>query len=304
MLNLIHEKKPGVYVFHREEEIGGYGGKFFVKHRKPMLKGIKRVVSFDRMGYGDVITHQSRGRTASDKFAKSLSEQLGGGFAPSTGGSFTDSASYADIVPECTNVSVGFKHAHTQDERQNLKFARHLFGRVRDIDFEKLPTKRDPSVRDDDSYWYGDWKYSGYSPRKTIITPSIYDDEYFDREDKINRNVRTIAEEGSKDRVKKINKQLQKAQEEKKYRSFEESHDEWVRRVTPYQSAPKCKECGQTLIETATGYYCGNPGCSRYHERYEEKKQRVRSVPFDDSTFYDDFVYEDMRRKKKEGIIE
>lgn len=364
MLNLIHEKKPGVYVFHREEEIGGWGGKFFVKHQKPMLRDIKRVVSFDRMGYGDVITHQARGRTASDEFAKTLAGKLGGGFAPSTGGSFTDSASYADIVPECTNVSVGFKHAHTQAERQNLRFARHLYGKVRDIDFEKLPTERDPSVKDDNDYWYGDWKYSDYTPRKkgVVITPSIYDDEYFDNEDKINRDIQSIAKKGrkepqkgalskwdqcdecgglllgslyyaycndpkcskfgkvfnanSKSRINRINKQLKKTQEEKKHRNFEESHDEWIRRITPYQSStssttsvdvPRCRECGVTLREANAGYYCGNPGCSRYHERYipeREKKPKVMSVPFDDSTCYDDFVYEDMRRKKREGIIE
>ena len=291
MLNLIHEKKPGLYVFHRKEEIGGLGSEFFVKNKKPLLKGKKRVISFDRKGYEDVITHQLRGRTASDKFAKDLSGKLGGGYKPSPFGTFTDSANYAKIVPECTNISVGFKHAHTRDERQNLRFARHLYKRVRDINFEELPTKRDPSKTEYRPYNMYTWGYAGYGFKDDL-------DDDFDKERNVYRPIRDIVKEGK--------------YQEKKNELQNETKSQWIKRIGPYSGYSsldkpfECKECGVPMVKTFEGgYYCGNTKCSRYHKSSgEHKKQSIRNVPFDESTFYDDFVYADMKKKKKEGIIE
>ena len=39
-----------------------------------------------------------------------------------TGGSFTDTANYTDIIPECTNLSCGYYNAHTQSEYQITHF--------------------------------------------------------------------------------------------------------------------------------------------------------------------------------------
>ena len=290
MLNLIHEKKPGLYLFHREEEIGGFGSRFIAKSGVPSLKGKKRVISFDRKGYSDIITHQMGDRTASDKFAKEFALKLGGDFRPSSGGSFTDSASYAKKVPECTNVSIGYKQAHTPAERQNLKFARHLYMKLRDIDFEKLPTKRDPKVIEP-SYW-NEWtfnrdtdKYERHFvtyPKQTGLTgstgyaPSIYDDD-FDREEKVDRGVRTIVKH------EEVRKQIE---QEKKYHVPGETIDAWKKRIGP----------GQKELMTSIN--------KQLEKTHQEKKSKIRSVPFDDSTAYDDFVYEDMRRKKRDGIIE
>lgn len=144
MLNMIHDKKPGLYIFHRDEEIGRFGSEHIAERNPKLLKGIKRVISFDRKGYSDIITHQMGERTASDKFARSLSKELGGSFRPDDTGSYTDSYSYRGIVPECTNISIGYKDAHTQYERQNLRFAGHLLRRIREVDFDKLPAVRKP----------------------------------------------------------------------------------------------------------------------------------------------------------------
>ena len=184
MLNLIDKKKPGRYIFHREEEIGGLGSDYIASHQPKLTKGIKRVISFDRLGYGDIITHQFGQRTASDEFATSLARKLGGEYKPSSYGSFTDSAQYADIVPECTNVSIGYQHAHSQRERQNLRFAGHLLRRLHDIDFEELPVKRDPikqkqeeqkkwNVYGGNSWWENDsfnWDEYSYNQNKNYRT--------------------------------------------------------------------------------------------------------------------------------------
>lgn len=177
MLNLISEKKPGLYIFHRQEEEGRTGSEWIAKHRPKMLKGIKRAIAFDRKGYEDIITHQAGSRTASDKFAKELGRRLGSGFKPDPTGSFTDTLSYAHIIPECTNISIGYKDAHFADERQNLRFARHLYTRIRDVDFETLPTARKPTPRKINMSWlnydytYGNYQFAEEYQNKIVLTP-------------------------------------------------------------------------------------------------------------------------------------
>jgi hypothetical protein len=165
MLNLIDAKKPGLYIFHRDEEVGGTGSKYITKRKPELLHGIQRAISFDRKGYSDIITHQRGERTASDEFAKELSNRLGGGFQTAHG-TFTDSANYSRLIPECTNLSIGYKDAHTTSERQNLRFARHLYGKVLGADLETLPSFRDPKkIEPSRQQYYGynyweddDWK--------------------------------------------------------------------------------------------------------------------------------------------------
>jgi hypothetical protein len=38
------------------------------------------------------------------------------GYAPDNTGSFTDTANYVRLIPECTNVSVGYDHEHGPSE--------------------------------------------------------------------------------------------------------------------------------------------------------------------------------------------
>ena len=154
MLNMIHDQKPGQYIFHRAEEIGRQGSKYIAEQRPQTIKNTKHVISFDRKGYGDIITHQMGQRTASDTFARSLAKKLGGDYKPNPTGSYTDSASYASLVPECTNISIGYQNAHTENERQNLRFARHLYNQVKDINFDELPTERTPGTYEPRHYHY------------------------------------------------------------------------------------------------------------------------------------------------------
>jgi len=207
MLNLIHEKKPGLYIFHRAEETGREGSEWIAKNRPKILKGMKRVISFDRKGYEDIITHQMGYRTASDKFAKELARRLGSGYKPDPTGSFTDSMSYAEKVPECTNISIGYKRAHSTSEKQNLRFARHLYTKLRDIDFETLPVVRKPEKRETNISWintsrpytYGEDYYNYWSGRD--YASNIYNDyesNYYKRLEKARTRVREYEKEAKR----------------------------------------------------------------------------------------------------------
>lgn len=169
MLNLIKAKVPGLYIFHREEEIGGNGSKFIAAQHKDLITdlGIKHCVSFDRKGTSDVITHQSCGRCCSDDFAEAFSAALNLGtpftYRPDDTGSFTDSANYTDIIGECTNLSVGYYDQHTQAECQDLTFVSRLVNQLIALDWKSLPQTRQPGETDPDDFMLSDWtNYRGY----------------------------------------------------------------------------------------------------------------------------------------------
>lgn len=157
MLAMLRAGVPGLYVWHRAEEVGGKGSEHFRKHQEELLKGIDRCIAFDRAGYSDVITHQGFVRGASDVFAAALckalapvSERTGRPlWAACDEGVFTDSANYVDIIPECTNISVGYFNQHTQQEYQDIAFMVALIEQCCTLDWEQLPTVRDPSVHED-----------------------------------------------------------------------------------------------------------------------------------------------------------
>jgi hypothetical protein len=169
MLNLIKAQVPGLYVFHREEEIGGGGSQHFAKNQTEVLKGIQRCIAFDRKDISHVITHQGGSRCCSDTFADALADALnqdtGFTFHGDDTGSFTDSANYTHLIPECTNLSVGYYDQHTQHECQDLSFATRLVERMLQIDFEALPTERDPEAEDEDDFW-GDSVLNDYFTRR------------------------------------------------------------------------------------------------------------------------------------------
>lgn len=158
MLNLIKAGVPGLYIFHRDEEIGGRGSSYIAQHHAPVITGmgIKHCIAFDRKGTQDIITHQGCGRCCSDDFADAFAEQLNADglfdFEADDGGSFTDSANYIDLIGECTNLSVGYYDQHTMDECQDITFITRLVNRLIEINFADLPQKREPGEADPDDY--------------------------------------------------------------------------------------------------------------------------------------------------------
>jgi hypothetical protein len=166
MREMIKAKHPGLYVFHRGEEVGCIGSKWIAKHAPQMAEGIKAAIAFDRRGTNSIITRQWRGRCCSDAFADSLSKAIGLGHKKDTGGSVTDTAQYMDLVGECTNVSVGYDHEHSNYESLDLKYLEELRDAMLQFDHTLLDYVRKPGEADYSKYYtaydYGD--YGDYGP--------------------------------------------------------------------------------------------------------------------------------------------
>ena len=162
MLNMISEGVEGTYVVHAAEEIGCQGSKALVYDNPVWLDHIDAVISFDRYGTKSVITHQMGVRTASDAFAKSFSDALNmPQLVADDGGSYTDSNEYANIISECTNISVGYYSQHTTKETQSLVYAELLLTHLLQADWTKIVAERDPSVYESiyKPYSYKDYRY-------------------------------------------------------------------------------------------------------------------------------------------------
>lgn len=163
LLWMIEHKIPGLYYFFIGEEVGCIGsGRASL--RKEFFQNYDRIISFDRRGTTSVITHQSSRKTCSDKFANTLSSEfskLKVYLKPDDTGIYTDSAEFSSVISECTNISVGYGKEHTNQEYQDIEFLESLCEAVLKIDFESLPTSRDPKL-----YEYKPSKaYGGYYPK-------------------------------------------------------------------------------------------------------------------------------------------
>ena len=149
MIEMIGARVPGHYVFHHAEECGGIGSFDLSQHESEWLSAsFDHAVAFDRRGTADVITRQGT-RCCSDSFAQALATQLNRAnvafdYAPSPYGLFTDTANYADIIPECTNLSVGYYHEHTSAETLDVDHVLALSDAAQRIDWSALPVDRDP----------------------------------------------------------------------------------------------------------------------------------------------------------------
>ena len=154
ILNMIKNKIPGLYIIHAAEEEGCIGSRAIVDRAPVWLEGIEAAISFDRRDTDSIVTHQMGMRTASDEFAHSLATVLNDPYLqPDPTGSYTDSNEYAHIIPECTNLSVGYYDQHTQHESQSLPFAYDLLDRLLEADWSQLDICRDPSAREYENYW-------------------------------------------------------------------------------------------------------------------------------------------------------
>lgn len=154
MLSMIANNVSGLYYFFVGEEVGRYGSSNAVKFFPEVFKSYTKMVSFDRRGCGSIITYQYGYRTCSDIFATSLMEQLNNNGIESfldVDGLASDSYSFMDIIPECTNISVGYFSEHTTMECQDIDYLHKLVNVVLGIDWESLPVNRD--INDVETEW-------------------------------------------------------------------------------------------------------------------------------------------------------
>ena len=56
------------------------------------------------------------------------------------GGVWTDSAEFVDVIPECTNISVGYYREHSNEEYQDIDYLESLCEVVTKVNWESLPT--------------------------------------------------------------------------------------------------------------------------------------------------------------------
>lgn len=146
LLEMIEAGVPGTYLFHFGEERGCLGSRELAREEPLWLGSFKRAIAFDRRGTDSVITHQMGDRCCSDAFGKALAAALGTlDYELDDTGLYTDTASYMRLIPECTNVSVGYDHEHTPNETLDLEHCRNLRDQVLLIDWASLPTHRDPN---------------------------------------------------------------------------------------------------------------------------------------------------------------
>lgn len=182
MAQMIREQVPGLYVFHRQEESGGVGSSHIAYDTPELLDGIECAIAFDRRGTDSIITHQG-GRCCSDVFADALSAEIGLGFSPDSGGIFTDTANYVDLIPECTNVSVGYHNEHSRAETLDSEHLFRLLDSVLRVNMDSLPIVRAAGATEDDKWadrWAPGWSLNswdrdanddtfGWTPRKRDV---------------------------------------------------------------------------------------------------------------------------------------
>ena len=151
MLRMIEAKVPGTYVFHTGEERGGIGSRAMLRDHHAWLSKFKRAVAFDRAGTTDVVITQGGEPCASNAAGTALVNALNEAgkeydfaYEISHRGTFTDTKVYADVIPECFNLSVGYEFQHTADEYQDLRFLEQLVAVVCQVDWEDIPTVRVP----------------------------------------------------------------------------------------------------------------------------------------------------------------
>ena len=150
LCHMMSHRIPGRYIFTCGEEVGGLGARYLEENFD--FTPYKRSICFDRAGTSEIITVQGGERLASSEFAETLSvafQEQDLLYVESDRGVFTDNALWGDKVPCNINLSVGYFAQHGPNEHLNLTHLEALAAAVIKIDWEALPTCREPGIVDD-----------------------------------------------------------------------------------------------------------------------------------------------------------
>lgn len=178
LAHMIEMGVPGYFVFFRGEECGGIGSKWLAEEMPKLFGDIDRAIAFDRAGYADVITHQAGTRCCSDEFADALATALTTDvdwYLPCDTGVYTDTAEFVELIPECTNLSVGYKNQHGDREEQDVEFLWRLAENCITLAWDELPTKRDPKAIDllYSNWFRSDWDKVAYN-KPAKVADGVY----------------------------------------------------------------------------------------------------------------------------------
>jgi len=147
MVYMMYNEVPGIYYFFIGEEAGCIGSKAVSDSfdTQTHLHGVERCVAFDRKGNHSIITKQKDVVCCSDEFSDELCSQMnsnGLDMKKDPTGVSSDSASFMGVIPECTNISVGYMNEHTPDECLDMTYLKKLSDVCVNIDWESLPLSR------------------------------------------------------------------------------------------------------------------------------------------------------------------
>ena len=170
LLYLIEQQVPGHYCFFIGEESavsggGCFGSGMFAFNYKNLVENKKRAVAFDRRATGSIITRQAAQPCCSDEFADHLADLFAKQdmeMRKDPTGYYTDTSSFLEIIPECTNLSSGVYNEHTKEEYVNIEYLEAMAIAAAKIDWESLPAVREPKPwldEIDDHEKYGENEY-------------------------------------------------------------------------------------------------------------------------------------------------
>ena len=216
MLWMMLHNIPGLYYFFIGEEVGCIGSGLASKYGD--FKGkYDRMISFDRRGLDSVITYQSSSRCCSDDFGRQLAKQLnksGLSYKTDDTGVYTDSAEFVDIIPECTNLSVGYYKEHTTSEKQDIEHLQKLAKACLLVNWEDLVTRRDMTKTEYKSHNYGygkttpsrswsnygetnNWRSRDFGTKKSTRKDYGYHDDWYDQSESFKKQGRKYYDNGS-----------------------------------------------------------------------------------------------------------
>lgn len=195
MLQMIEQGVPGTYIFHTAEECGGVGSESINQYCREFTSGFDLIVAFDRAVTPglppEVITHQGGTRCASDECGQAIAEAFNAavpelGFVISDRGVFTDTRNYHSNVSECLNIGCFYCDQHGPSEFVDIQGVNRLLKACLSIDWDALPTVRDPKVREPRSYakWYTDtWPPATKTTSPHGNWPDKDDEDTFDADE-------------------------------------------------------------------------------------------------------------------------
>lgn len=161
LLYMIEHQIPGLYYFFIGEEPtapegGLYGSKRALKQYTEQFSHYKKCIAFDRKKEGSIINRQMGRMCCSNLFIDSLSKELGNlglEFKKDTTGYYTDTAVFMDIIPECTNLSIGVYGEHTKKESVDLNYVQKICDAAIKINWDGLQIGRELETLNLNEQW-------------------------------------------------------------------------------------------------------------------------------------------------------